>query len=176
MSAPKFRWIENLLDPTLTGPRITLGLFAAGSDQAISSGQLLERTRSTNTEWVPIDSDHDATVTKLAIAGCDIAAGDLAGLFPVVEFRPGDVFEFELASDAAIEPETALYFSSPTALAAAGTNVLGYSSREAPNSPPKQKRGSKGELGDSGTTYRTTSKVRVVFRESVSSYSLIQRA
>lgn len=176
MGTKNYRWVENMNDPTLTGPRLTLGNFAAGASQAITAGQLLERTGNSDTEWVPIDADHDATSTKLAIAACDISSGDPAGLYPIVEFRPGDVFEFDLASATALAPETALYYSSPTAMATSGSNILGYSAREAPNGPGKQFRNSQGQLGDAGTTYRSTGRCWIVFREAVSSYSLIQRA
>ena len=169
-------WICNLNNPDLIGPRITRGKFAAGSSQAITKGQLLERTGNTNTEWVPIDSDHDATTAKLAIANQDVASGDLAGLYEIVEFRPGDVFEADISAAAATEPADAMYYSSPTAFASSGSNILAYTVNDAPNAPALQRRASEGQLGDSGTTYRSSSKVWVCFREAVSSYSLQQRA
>lgn len=170
------QWIENENDPTREGPRVTLGKFQAGSTQAITKGQLLERTADTNSAWVPIDSDHDATVTKLAIAACDISAGDPAGYYPIIEFMDGDVFEADLAAASALAPETALYYSSATAVTVtAGTNIIAYTT-QGPNHPGQQFRNSQGQLGDKGTTFRSTNKARFIFRLAVSSYSLKQRA
>lgn len=169
-------WVKNLYNNSLVGPRVTRGLFAAGSSQAITKGQLLERTGDSNTEWVPIDSDHDATSTKLAIAACDIASGDLAGYYPIWEFRPGDVWVADLATASGLVPEDALYYSSATAVTTTGSNIIAYSVNDAPNSPAMQKFGSKCQLGDSGTTFADTKKVWLCFREAVSSISLQQRA
>jgi hypothetical protein len=171
-----FTWIENENDPTAVGPKVTLGAFQAGATQAITKGQLLERTADTNSKWVPIDSDHDATSTKLAIANQNISSGDLAGFYEIIEFRPGDVFEADLAAASAIAPETALYYSSATAVTVtAGTNIIAYST-QGPNHPAAQKRLSQGQLGDSGTTFQSTNKVRLIFRTAVSTFSLKQRA
>lgn len=168
------RWIENIDHPSIVGPLRAPGLFQAGATQAITAGQLLERTASTNTKWVPIDSDHDATVTKLAIAGQDIISGDLAGFYEIIVPRPGDVFEFDLAAASAMDAETALYYSSPTAMATSGSNIIAYS-YFGPNFPGLQKRLSQGQLGDFGVTFRSTNRVRVIFRAAVSIYSLWQR-
>lgn len=176
MSANNLRWVRNDNDPSILGPKITLGLFQSGATQAITAGQLCERTGDSNTAWVPIDSDHDATSTKLCIAGQSIASGDLAGYYEIVEFRDGDVFEFDIDTDAATEPEDAMYYSSPTAMSASGSNILAYTVARAPNAPAKQNRLSEGQLGDNGTTFRSSGKVWVCFRLAVSSYSLIQRA
>lgn len=170
-----FTWIENENDPTRAGPKVTLGLFASGATQAIAVNTLLERTNTGNTIWVPIDSDHDATTAKLAIAAAPITSGDPAGFYPIIEFLDGDVFEADLATAAAIAPETALYYSSPTAVASSGSNVIAYST-QGPNHPGQQFRNSQGQLGDKGVTFATTNKVRLVFRLAVSSYSLKQRA
>lgn len=169
------RWVRNENNPSQIGPRVERGLFQAGSSQAISKGQLLERTNDTNTRWVPIDSDHDATATKLAIAAQDIASGDLAGYFEIWVPQDGDVWEADLATASAMAPETALYYSSATALATTGNNIIAYSTW-GHNAPGFQKRGSQGQLGDEGTTFRSTSKVQFIFRLAVSIYSLMQRA
>lgn len=171
------RWIKNLNDPTLVGPMVYKGKVQAGATQAIAEGQLLERTADTNTRWIPIDSDHDATAgSGLAIAAHPIASGDLAGFYDIlVVARPGDVFEADLAAAAAVEPETALYYSSPTALATSGSNILGYSVA-GPNHPAGQNRLSQGQLGDNGETFRSTSKVWFTFRAAVSFYKTIQKA
>ena len=170
-----FTWIENENDPTRQGPHVTTGLFATGASQAIAVNTLLERTGNTNTEWVPIDSDHDATSTKLAIAYAPITSGDPAGYYPIIEFMDGDVFEADLATASAMAPETALYYSSATAVATSGSNIIAYST-QGPNHPGEQFRNSQAELGDKGVTFTSTNKVRLVFRLAVSSYSLKQRA
>lgn len=164
------RWIKNLNDPTIVGPLVMLGLFPAGSVATPLEGDLLERTNSTNTKWVPIDSDHDAAAGDgLAIANYPIGASDLGGYHEIVVPRPGDVFEADLASASAIAPETALYYSSATALATSGSNIIAYSV-EGPNHPGQQDRVSKGEIGDQGTTFRSTSKVWFAFRAACSIY------
>jgi len=175
MPANNLRWVKNLNDPNRMGPRITLGLFAAGATTAIDVGEILERTNTGNTIWVPADSDHDAT-TGLAIAATDIASGDLAGFYPIIEFLDGDVFEFDIDTAAATAPEDAMYFSSSKELSASGTNIWAYTVSGAPNSPAAQNRGSQGQLGDNGVTFRSSKKVWVVFRLAYSSYAFIQRA
>lgn len=173
-----FRWIKNEKDPTLLGPKVELGLFAAGASTPIAKGQLLERTATGGTVWVPIDSDHDATVTKLAIAHHDITSGDPAGFYEIEEFRDGDVYECDLQTASALAPETALYYSTTaptTAVHTSGSNVLAYST-QGTNHPGRQKRNSQAELGDVGVTFRSTNKVWLIFRTAVSSFSLKQRA
>lgn len=176
MGVSNFRWVERIGHPNEVGPLVMPGLFQAGATQAITCGQILERTADTNTKWVPIDSDHDASAgAGLAIAGQDIASGDLAGYYPIIVPRSGDVFEFDLAAASAIEPETALYYSAvgPTTLTVtAGTNIIAYSTF-GPNFPGMQKRLSEGQLGNSGTTFRSTNKVRAVFRAACSFFKTI---
>lgn len=170
------KWIKNLIDPTLVGPMSYLGKFQAGATKELDEGNLLERTADTNTRWVPIDSDHDAAAGDgLAVAAHDIRSGDLAGYHLIYVSRPGDVWEADLAAAAAIEPETALYYSSPTALATSGSNILGYSVA-GPNHPEQQGRLSQGQLGNKGETFRSTSKVWFTFREAVSFFKTIQKA
>lgn len=171
-----FVWIENIENPLKTGPTIALGLFAAGASQAITLHTLLERTATGNTIWVPIDSDHDASSTKLAIAGQTISSGDPAGYYPIILPVAGDVFECDLAAASALAPETPLYYSSATAATVtAGTNIFGYTFA-GPNHPAAQKRNSQGQLGDSGVTFQSTNKARFVFRSSYSAYTLYQRS
>lgn len=173
------RWIKNLNDPTLVGPMLCRGKVSAGASQALAAGQLLERTGDTNTRWVPIDSDHDAAAgAGLAIAAHDITSGDLAGYYEglLVIARPGDVFEADLAAASAVEPETALYYSSATAVTVtAGSNIIAYSVA-GPNAPAGQKRLSQGQLGDEGETFRSTTKVQFCFRAACSFYKTIQKA
>lgn len=171
-----FTWIENLENPLKTGPTIVLGLFGAGATTAITLHTLLERTNTGNTIWVPIDSDHDASTTKLAIAGQAITSGDPAGFYPIIVPVAGDVFECDLAAASALAPETALYYSSATAATVtAGTNIFGYTV-PGPNHPAQQKRNSQGQLGDSGVTFQSTNRARFVFRSSYSAYTLYQRS
>ena len=81
----------------------------------------------------------------------------------------------DLAAASAIAPETALYYSSATAVTVtAGTNIIGYSVH-GPNHPGLQNRTSQGQLGDKGVTYLSTNRVRFVFRQSYSINSKFQR-
>lgn len=172
------RWIENVLDPNKVGPTKMKGKFQAGATQAIADGEILERTADTNTRWVPMDSDHDATAgAGLAVSAHPITSGDLAGEFEIIVPVDGDVFEADYDEADAIEPETALYWVSSTKLKkTAGTNIVAYSVR-GPNAPATQKRLSQGQLGDSGETYRTTNRVRFMFRHAVSHmYAKVQKA
>lgn len=175
------RWIENLNDPTLVGPMYYADKFQAGATQEIAGGDLggeiLERTADTNTRWVPADSDHDATAGAGLAISCDpVTSGDLAGVRRIIVPRPGDVFEADYDEADAIEPETALYWVSSTKLKkTAGTNIIAYSVR-GPNAPALQKRLSQGQLGDSTETYRSTNRVRFVFRAACSFHKTIQKA
>lgn len=159
MATNNHRWLRNELGASK--PFIMPGLFQAGATQAIFRGELLERTASTNTKWVPMDSDYDMTGTSdaVAVAGCQIKSGDLAGYYPIQIPRPGDVWKFDLLSTDTQNPTyaTAVYWSdSETVTTTAGTNILGYTCG-ASHYPLMQGFASDGDPIDRGTTLRNVS-------------------
>ena len=126
MATPRFTYVKNL-NGIGGGPLIVPGKFAAGSSVAIDKGEILELTGDSGAEWVPMDSDYDCAA-EVAVAACNIKSGDLAGYYPIIVPREGDVFEFTLLSTDAQNPAlgTAVYWSaSDTVTTTAGTNILG---------------------------------------------------
>jgi hypothetical protein len=170
MATNQQRWVRNLYGAT--EPFIYLALFQAGATQAIKRGEILEFTGATNTAFVPIDSDF-AMDSNVAIANEEIKSGDRAGYYEVIVPRPGDVFEFDLAAAAATAYGAALYFSSSEAFAASGTNIIGRAVGQE-HYPQKQGHLTDDAAGDSGTTIKSISKVRMVFLDAVSLASLWQ--
>ena len=165
------RWIKNINGATR--PYIQKGLFQAGGTQAIVRGQLLEFTGDTNTKWVPMDADF-AMNSNVAIANEDINDGDLAGYYEIIVPRPGDVFEFALASASAVANAAPLYFSSATVVTtSAGSNIIGNSVGQ-DHLPQKQTHLTEGQQGDRGTTIKSTSTVQMLITETASIYSLFQ--
>lgn len=154
------------------GPLIMKGLFQAGATKAISRGEILELTADTNTRWTSLDSDLAAD-SNLAIANEEIKDGDRAGYYEIMVPRPGDVWEFDLAVAAATAVGAALYFSSSTAFAASGSNIIGNAFGQE-HYPQLQGHLADDASGDAGETIKTISVVRMVFEESVSYYSLFQ--
>lgn len=157
MATNTTRWRGNLLNPDLKGPLIMPGNFAKGDTAAIKAGELIELTGNTNTEWVPMDSDF-AGAHNVAIAAVEIAAGDKAGKYEIIVPRPGDQFEFELATASNPSLGDSLYWSTSEKVATSGSNILGrvvgwnhY--------PYPQHHLSKGEIVDEGTTIGTVPKV-----------------
>lgn len=127
MATNQTRFKFNLLSSNITSPLVMPGNFAAGATQAIKRGELIELTGNTNTEWVPHDSDF-AAAGNLAIAGCEVKSGDLAGFREIIVPREGDVFEFALKSSDSQTPAIGapVYFSSSEEVTTtAGTNVIG---------------------------------------------------
>lgn len=130
MATNQTRWVKSLLGEHITGPLIVPGKFQAGSTQAIKRGELLELTGDTNTRWVPLDSDF-AMAKNVAIAACEIKAGDPAGFYPIIVPRPGDVFDYELdaADDLALGTPVYAYgttTASEKVTDTAGSNILGH--------------------------------------------------
>lgn len=164
MATNQVRWVGNLNGEK--APLIMLGKFQAGDTQAIKRGEILERTADSATRFVPIDSDLVAAA-NIAIANEEIKAGDRAGYYEIIAPRAEDVFEFDLAAASAVAVGTALYYSNSETLAASGSNILGYAAGQE-HYPLKQGHLSDDGSPDSGETIRSTSKVRMCFREAVS--------
>lgn len=169
MATNRVAFLKNLITGS-TEPLRVLGLFQAGATQAIKKGEILEKTNTGNTKFVPIDSDYDMTGTDDAVAVADeeIKDGDRAGYYHVIVPRPGDVFEFELATAGAVAIGTALYYSSSQKVTTtAGTNIIGYACGQ-DHYPDPQGHLADDASPDSGTTIRSTSYVQMTFRQAVS--------
>ena len=170
MATNHVRWVGSLNGHT--EPLIMLGNFAAGSSQAIKRGELLEFTGNTNTEWVPLDSDF-AGAGNVAIANEEIKAGDRAGYYEIIVPRPGDVFEFALATAAAVAYGASLYYSSSEAVATSGSYALGTAVGQE-HYPQKQGHLADDAAGDAGTTIRSTSYVRMTIVAAASLWAALQ--
>jgi len=164
MADNTLRWLDNLLGAS--EPLVMLGKFAAGASVPIKRGEILELTGNTNTEWVPLDSDFSAAA-NIAIANEEIKSGDRAGYYQIIVPRPGDVFEFPLATASAIALGASLYYSDSETLAASGSNAIAYAAGQE-HYPQKQGHLSDDAAGDAGTTVRSTSYVRCCFVQAAS--------
>ena len=159
-----------------TEPLVMLGLFQAGSTAAVKRGEIIELTADTNTKWVPIDSDYDMTSTSdaVAVANEEIKDGDRAGYYEIIVPRPGDVFEFELATAGANAIGTALYYSDSETLTTSGQNVIGYVCGQ-DHYPTKQGHLADDASPDQGTTIKSQSYVQMTFKKADSYYGLIEQ-
>lgn len=169
------RWIRN--DNGHDRPLIRKGLVQAGDTHAIARGDLCELTAvfEATLAFVKIDSDANFA-GELAIANEDVVAGDRRGYREFMIPRDGDVFEAALAAGAALEMGTALYYSSPTAMATAGGNILG---NVADDGHYPQKQGSLGSgdgSSDAGSFADIAEKDTVLFtfKKSRSYFAKIQ--
>lgn len=167
MATNNVRWVRNLFGAS--EPLVMLGLFQAGSTAAIKRGELLEKTGATNTAWVPIDSDF-AMSGNIAIANEEIKAGDRAGYYGIIVPRYGDVFEYALAAASAIAVGAAVYYSSSEAVAASGTNILGYAVGQE-HYPSKQGHLADDASGDAGSTVKSTSYARITITRTASYFA-----
>src|SRR3990167_20577 len=167
------------------GPLVKLGRFAAGATTAIEPGTIFELTGSTNTVWVPLDSDFDMSAAagsggKVAVAVERVESGDRAGYYEIAVPRPGDLWEFDLNTASAIAIGTALYYhanstATQTVLTTtAGTNIIGYAAGQE-HYPRKQGHLVHDASLDAGPTIASTAKVLMCFEETNSYYSAFQR-
>ena len=164
MATNKSPWLKNVFGAS--EPFRMLAKFATGASQAIKRGEILEYTGNTDTEMVPIDSDFVAAA-NLAVADEEIKSGDRAGYYWVIVPRPGDVFEFELATATDIAVGASLYFSASQKVATTGSNPIGRAVGQE-HYPDPQGHLADDASGDSGTTIKTTSYVRMVFDNDAS--------
>jgi predicted RecA/RadA family phage recombinase len=136
----------------------------------VKRGELLELSGG---NWVPLGSDK-AMAGIIAVAAEEIKSGDRAGYYEIIIPRPGDIFEFDLAAASAVAVGAALYFSTTEALTVtAGTNVIGNAVGQE-HYPAKQGHLADDGSGDSGTTVRSTSQVRMTFKAAVSYFAALQ--
>ena|SRR3990167_7747407 len=179
MATNQVRWVKSLLGEHVTGPLLAPGNFGAGSANAIKRGELLELTGTGNTLWVPMDADFDMSAAagsggKVAIAACEIKSGDLAGYYPIVVPRPGDVFEFDLDADDDLALGTALYWSTSEQVTdTAGTNIIGHVAGWTHYPYPQGHAADDASVGR-GTTIRTQARVHMTIEVSNSFYSALQ--
>lgn len=157
MAVNKSPWVKNLYGAQ--APLVMLGLFRAGSTEAIKRGEIIHL----DTQFKAIHTDEDFTAA-LAVANEEIKAGDLAGYYSIIVPRPGDVFEFDLATAAATAIGTAMYYSTSQALSTSGSHVIGRSVGQ--ENYPVQGHASDDASGDAGSTIRSQSTVRIVFDEA----------
>lgn len=165
MAANRQAWVKNLYG--FPEPMLYLGKFQAGSTQAIKRGEILEFTGDTNSAWVPWDSTA-ARTADAAVAAEEIKAGDRAGYYNIIVPRPGDVFEFELATAAAVAFGTALYYSSSQKVTTSSSGTaIGYAVGQE-HYPAKQGHLADDAGPDAGTSIRTTAYVRMTFKLAAS--------
>jgi len=165
----KSPFVKNLISGS-NEPLIMMGLFQAGATQAIKAGEILEFTGDTNSKFVPWDSDADITV-GIAVAACEIKSGDRAGYYPIIVPRPGDVFEFALATAAATALGTSLYYSDSQTFAASGSHVMAFAAGDFHY--PEQGHAADDASGDAGTTIKTRGIVHVTFKISRSWWTVL---
>ena len=172
-------YVGNLLfDPDGSkGPLIRKGLFTTGT--AIEKGEVIERTATTQTVWVPWDSDFDIAASSpgdyVAFAWEDIATGDRSGYYKIAVPRPGDVWSMPLATAAATAIGAPLYYSSSKALAASGTYIFGNAVGE-DHYPDFQGHVSKDASFDAGTTVASQTDVLFTVQLSNSPWEEFQTA
>lgn len=135
-----------------------LGLCQAGSTAAIKEGEIVAFG---GTYWAPLAADQEMNGT-MGVMGCEVAAGDREGYYPVIIPRPLDVFEFELATASAVAIGAALYYSTSQKVTTSGTFILGRVVGQE-HYPQEQGHLSCEPSGDAGTTVRSTSYARMVF-------------
>ena len=161
MASNRAVWVGNMYG--CTKPFIMLGKFETG--QAIKRGEILELTADSSSSWVPLDSNF-AMSADIAVANEEVFSGDRMGFYEIMVPRPGDVFEFDIATAAATALGTALYYSSSEQVtASASGTVLGYAAGQE-HYPLKQGHLTDDAGPDRGESLRTSSKVRMTFKES----------
>jgi len=167
MADNKVAWLRNLNGAT---KRLVMkGLFQAGGTQAIKKGELLELSGG---NWIPLDADQSMAAV-IAVANEEVKDGDRAGYYEIIVPRPGDVFEYELATAAAVALGASLYWSSSQKVTTSGNNVLGNAVGQA-HYPSKQEHLSSGGIVDMGTTVKSTSYVEMTIKAAASYYAALQ--
>ena len=166
MATNRVAWVGNMHGAAK--PLVMLGKFETGT--AIKRGEILELTADTNTSWCPLDSDF-SQAANIAVANEEVKSGDRMGWYEIIVPRPGDIFEYELATASAIAVGTALTYSSSEKVTTGGSHALGYAVGQELY-PMKQGHVVDDAGPDRGETIRSTSYVRMVFKLAASYYSL----
>lgn len=168
----KNAWVANMYGHG--GPFKFPGKFQAGATQAIFKGELIKLSGG---NWVPLDTD-TAMTAIVAIADCDIRSGDLAGYYPIIVPRPGDVFEFALAASTTTTVGQSLYVAgsattpSQTLTVTAGTNIIGNVVDS--SVIPMQAHASVSPGYDAGTTLLARSQIHCTIKAAASYYAALQ--
>lgn len=149
-----------------TQPYMIPGLFQNGNTQAIKRGEILKLSGG---NWIPLDADQ-SMAGVITVAGEEIKDGDRAGYYRIIVPRPGDIFEYALATAGANNVATDLYYSdSETVTTTTGSNVLG-NVVGTEHYPEYQGHLADDASGDAGTTVKSDSYVRMHFTLAASYY------
>ena len=165
MASNRQVWVGNAFG--LKEPLIMLGKFETGT--AIKRGEILELTADTNSSWCPLDSDFSHSA-NLAVAAEEVKSGDRMGFYNIIVPRPGDIFEYELLTASAMAVGTSLTYSSSEKLTTGGSHDIGYACGQE-HYPVKQGHVTDDASPDMGETIRSTSYVRMMFREAASYFA-----
>ncbi len=121
MAKKNVKWLRNIDG----GPPLTMLLkFQAGTTQAVDEGEFLELSSG---NFIPLATDK-AMAGTVAISLEEIKSGDLAGYYMGLVPRPGDLFEADLLSTDAQNPDrgAAVYVDGDDSVTTtAGSNVIG---------------------------------------------------
>lgn len=168
MASNKNAWLRN--DFGDTKPLIKLGYFAAGSTRTVCRGEIIYISTIT---WIPLASD-TTMANIIAVANEEIKSTDLAGYYQIIVPRPGDVFEFELATATACATGAALYYSTSQKLTTSGSNIVAYVNGQA-HYPQQQGHMSDGDPVDRGSTVNSASYVQCSIATGASWYGAIYK-
>lgn len=169
MATNQTRWVGNLNG--IPEPCVRPGLFQDGNTQAIKMGELLELSGGV---WIPLDADQ-SMAGVIAIANEEIKDGDRAGYYEIIIPRPGDLFEYDLDSAGNDGVGTDLFWiSSEEVTVTTGSNILGNIAgyEHYPNKMPHL---ADGDIGNPGTTIKTSSKVVMTITAAASYYAVLQK-
>lgn len=142
---------------------------AAGATTPIKRGEICELSAGV---WTPITGD-DAFSGEIAICNQEITEVSKAGHYPFIIPRRNDLFEFELAAEAAIARGASLYFSTSQVLASSGSNAFGKVFDHA-GYPRKQGKADVGDVADRGSTVGTTKFVLMTFDAATTYLAALQ--
>lgn len=121
MAKRNVKWVKNIDGG---GPLLMPLKFQAGTTQAVDEGEFLELSSG---NFIPLATDK-AMAATVAISQEEIKSGDLAGYYMGLVPRPGDVFEVDLLSTDAQNPDrgAVVYVDGDDSVTTtAGTNTLG---------------------------------------------------
>jgi len=150
-------------------PLRLLVLFAAGATTTVERGEILELSGGV---FLPLNADQ-AMAGIIAIADHTITSAHLGGYYPVIIPRPGDVFDYDLATAGNPVRGASLYWVSSTTIAEAGTNVLGEVYDHS-GYPQQQGNADVGDGAGRGTTIVDAKRISMTFLRAVSYYAVLQ--
>lgn len=164
----KFQWVKNIYGAA--APLRMLVPMLAGSSHQIEPGDPLVLDTG---NFIPLAADQ-AMSGVFVIADDRVTAGDLAGYRYVIVPRAGDLFKATLATaSAAARGQNVFVTDATAALATTGSNQLGDVFDHG-GFPSAQGKADVGDVADRGTTVRSTSKVLITIKASVSYLAALQ--